>query len=263
LGASKRLREYVRKERKDAIDSEPLLITTLPERKKAFRKKYGRSYQNQDLDLLPKGNRLNPESLAINFRHGAERLGLSLVKGQQSPLRPKRLRKIFESACTHAGVDPNIKDIFMGHAGRQSKTYEGKSREELEFYYEMVEPKINIHIEETSEAEELREKLKEIQNKESSKISNLEEKIIELHADNKAEIKEVREVLLDEIKEYLSTGATLMEIKEDGTRRYDMHYDPKMVEKEKRMGKIWYRKKLKPKGWIKKRLKDYSYMHKD
>ena len=168
--ASKKLREYVRKERTDAQPNDPLFITVLSERKKAFRKLYEREYKNEDLDLLPKGNRLTTVGLAINFRHATEQLRISLIKGQQSPLRPKRLRKVFESACTHAGIDPNIKDIFMGHKGRQSKTYEGKSREELEFYYEQLEPKITIQIEETDESEELREKLKEFQTTKEDEI---------------------------------------------------------------------------------------------
>ena len=172
LVASKKLRGYVRKERADSQPDDPLFITTLSERKKAFRKQYGRGYKNEDLDLLPKGNRLTPEGLAINFRRAAEQFGIPLVKGQQSPLRPKRLRKVFETACTYAGVDPNIRDIFMGHKGNQSKTYEGKSREELEFYYELVEPKITIQVEESDEIEVIREESKK-------KISEISAKLEE------------------------------------------------------------------------------------
>jgi len=174
LTASKKLRNYVKRERKNAQDSDPLIITTLAERKKQFRNKFNRPFTNEDLDSLPEGNRLTPGVLATNFRKAAESMDIYISKGQQSPLRPKRLRKVFESACTHAGLDPNIRDIFMGHKGSQSKTYEGKSREELEFYYELVEPKINIQVEETNETEDLREELHKQKKELSNKIKALE-----------------------------------------------------------------------------------------
>ena len=89
---------------------------------------------------------------------------------------------MFESACTHAGIDPDIKDIFMGHKGSQSKTYQGKSREELEFYYDMVEPKITIQIHETDESTELREKIKELQSTGDDRLKALEEKVADYDA---------------------------------------------------------------------------------
>jgi len=173
--ASKKLREYVKKERREAEPNDPLFITTLAERKRVFLKIHGRKYTN--LDELPEGNRLSNVTLAINFRKASRHTGIMLVKQQQSPLRPKRLRKVFESACTHAGIDPDIKDIFMGHKGSQSKTYQGKSREELEFYYDMVEPKITIQIHETDESAELREKLKEFQITKENDFKELSQKV--------------------------------------------------------------------------------------
>ena len=55
-----------------------------------------------------------------------------------------------------------------------SKTYQGKSREELEFYYEMVEPKITIQMdEENDEIDRLHEELKKVKEK-NVKIDQLE-----------------------------------------------------------------------------------------
>jgi len=168
LTASKKLRHYVSTERTKAIDSDPLFITTDTERKKAFRRKYNQQYDPinnpSHFDMLPDGKRLNPIGLATNFRHATEHMvDVHIPRGQQSPLRPKRLRKVFESACTHAGLDHDLRDLFMGHSGNQSKTYQGKSREELEFYYETVEPKITIQIEEENdELDRLQEQLTNI-----------------------------------------------------------------------------------------------------
>ncbi len=165
LTASKLLRHYVATERAKAIDEDPLFITTMAERKKSFRRKYGELYDPLNnpphLEKLPDGKRLIPVVLATNFRHATENMGIHIPKGQQSPLRPKRLRKVFESACTHVGLDHDLRDLFMGHTGSQSKTYQGKSREELEYYYEMVEPKITIQVdEENDEIDRLQEEVK-------------------------------------------------------------------------------------------------------
>jgi len=173
LTASKKLRHYIATERTKAVDDDPLFITTNSERKKAFRRKYHEQYDPinhpSHLDMLPDGKRLVPIVLATNFRHATENMGIHIPTGQQSPLRPKRLRKVFESACTHAGLDHDLRDLFMGHTGSQSKTYQGKSREELEFYYEMVEPKITIQIEEDNdEIDRLQEELTRIKSEEST-----------------------------------------------------------------------------------------------
>ncbi len=178
LTASKKLRNYVNTERAKAIDSDPLFITTDAERKKVFRRKYNMQYDPKNnpshLDMLPDGKRLIPIVLATNFRNATEHMGIHIPKKQQSPLRPKRLRKVFESACTHAGLDHDIKDLFMGHTGSQSKTYQGKSREELEYYYEMVEPKITIQVDEDNdEIDRLHEELTNL--KEQTKSSTTQQ----------------------------------------------------------------------------------------
>ena len=180
LTASKKLRNYVNTERAKAIDSDPLFITTDAERKKAFRRKYNMQYDPENnsshLDMLPDGLRLNGIVLATNFRHATEHMGIHIPKRQQSPLRPKRLRKVFESACTHAGLDHDIRDLFMGHTGNQSKTYQGKSREELEYYYEIVEPKITVQIDEDNdEIDRLQEELTKVKTNESNSIKRIED----------------------------------------------------------------------------------------
>jgi len=71
-----------------------------------------------------------------------------MTKGQQSPLRPKRLRHVFRSACNYAGIEDDMVRVFLGQSGMSSKIYLGKSKEELEFFYNLVEPKITVYDEE-------------------------------------------------------------------------------------------------------------------
>lgn len=157
--ATKRLREYVRKERADGKDSDSIFVTSLTERKKQFQRKYHRDYSNMDYELLPPAAFLRAETLATNFRHAAERIGTTLQKDKQSPLRPKRLRKVFKDACQAGRIGDDMANIFMGKADRSNKVYLGKSREELEIYYEMLEPFVTVFSEKINEDEILKLKL--------------------------------------------------------------------------------------------------------
>jgi len=217
LTASKKLRKYVNTERSKAIDTDPLFITDNAERKKDFRRKFGEAYDPKNnpehYDKLPDGKRLIPIVLATNFRHAAEHMGIHIPKGQQSPLRPKRLRKVFESACTHAGIPQDLRDLFMGHTGNQSKTYQGASREELEIYYEKVEPKITIQMdEESDEIERLHEELKKERENKSKSIENLEGRLDKMDRRDKliAKMSHLDKKLKKAIKEKSDDVAEIM-----------------------------------------------------
>jgi len=151
--ATKKLREYVKIERSDAIDDDPLFVNTMPERKRLFRIKYKRDYRQMDYDLLPDAKPLTQHTLSQNFRRFSESLGIKIEKSQQSPLRPKRLRHVFRTACQLAGLGDDMARIFMGQKSQASKTYLPKSREELEQFYEQVEPFVSVFIERINEDE--------------------------------------------------------------------------------------------------------------
>lgn len=158
--ATIRLRTYVRKQRRDALDEEPLFVTSVKARKSDFKKKTGMLYKLGD--KLPKGHRLSSGELSDAFRTAQKAMGIHLEKAKQSPLRPKRFRKIFRSACTSSQIDTDITKIFLGHAGASSQDYEEDSREILEFYYEMVEPKIMLYKDEDMEQDEVLKLQKQI-----------------------------------------------------------------------------------------------------
>lgn len=71
--ATKRLREYVKKERAEGAESDFIFVTSMSERKKQFRLKYKRDYTNLDYDLLPTATPLTNEVLSNNFRSAAKR----------------------------------------------------------------------------------------------------------------------------------------------------------------------------------------------
>jgi len=168
--ATKKLRKYVQEERFDAADDEPLFVNTLSDRKRKFKKIYERPYSRMDEYSLPKGKVLSRMQLAVNFRLCAEKLGIKLEKAKQSPLRPKRLRKAFRSACQLAGIGDDMTKLFMGQTSSVSKTYLGKSKEELEYYYDMVEPFITIYSDE--HGAELIEKIQQETNTTVSVLKN-------------------------------------------------------------------------------------------
>ena len=127
--ATKALRKYIKQNRKDAEDSEPIFVSSIRD----------------------KNTRMDSANIATNFRIAQERLGIHLAPKKQGPLRPKRLRKVFRTACQIAAVGDDMTRVFMGQKSQSSKIYLSKSREELEIFYEMVEPFLTLYTETTDD----------------------------------------------------------------------------------------------------------------
>ena len=83
-----------------------------------FKKTTGRSYRLGD--ELPKAVRLKASDLSDAFRDAQKAMGITLEKGKQSPLRPKRWRKVFKTAASNAQIDRDIIKIMLEHDGDQS-----------------------------------------------------------------------------------------------------------------------------------------------
>ena len=177
--ATKKLRVYVRNERKDAKGEDPLFVTTMHERKRKFKIKYPeKTFTNSDYDLLPEARQLTNNALSQNFKNTAESMGVKVPKSQQSPLRPKRLRHVFRTACQLAGLSDDLARVFMGQKSQSSKIYSPKSREELELFYESVEPFVSVFIERIDEDEFTKLKIEQ-----EKKVQELNIKITELKDD--------------------------------------------------------------------------------
>jgi len=123
--ASGMVRRYVKQERKGAGEDDPLFVRTM-------------------------GQRITPKHLSENSRNVAEKMGL--INGKtQNPFRPKRMRSIFRSACSIAGIDKGYINIFMGHKTDVSDGYLEKPRATLELRYGMVEQYLTVFSGESSQ----------------------------------------------------------------------------------------------------------------
>lgn len=189
--ASKLVRNYVKTHRHDGKDSEPIFVVATKESKASFSKKHNKKFNSfvDSLEAMP----LDVHSLSTNFRDAVIRYNkennnkIPIENGKQSPLRPKRFRKAFNDACDAAGIPLDIKRVFMGKSDPANKTYEGKSRQDLEIYYKKVEPNLTIFSESLPAGPEDIKKLKEDLNlmkkdkeKQDGKMDELEFKILQL-----------------------------------------------------------------------------------
>lgn len=141
--ASRFLRKYVETERNDADNEDPLFVTD------------GRTFERRnpatkDPETISFGERLNAHVFSMNLRNAQKKLGLVEDK-KQAPFRPKRLRKLFRTACARAGIDEGFRMLFMGHSGNVSSGYLETPRAMLEAEYARLEPFITIFKTTTSE----------------------------------------------------------------------------------------------------------------
>ena len=73
---------------------------------------------------------------------------------------------MFNDACDAAGIPTDIKRIFMGKSDPANKPYGGKSKQDLEMYYELVEPNLTVfsepEINPSHETNELKKQMEEM-----------------------------------------------------------------------------------------------------
>jgi len=169
------IRKYILQYRKNAGFDELVFVNQLVDQKRKFHMKNHRRAINSDTLLAEPCKVVD---ISREFRRVQEnKMGLMIQNVKQSPLRPKRLRKVFKTACTRAGVDLDMIRVFMGQVSQVSKIYLGKSREELETYYEQVEPFVTLYHNEQQEEDSaiLREENLELK----ERLKRLEEKVFE------------------------------------------------------------------------------------
>jgi len=165
IEATDTARSIVKSDRENTEYSDPLYVTSISQRKREFRKVHGRKFVNDGIDVLPPAKRLEIGSVEIAFRKAQRAMGIKLVKGQQSPLRPKRLRKIFRTAIDFAGLgDDKARQLLGQKTIQSSSVYLDIPREIKERDYMKVERLIWIFKEPESSAKE-RKTTKEIDEK--------------------------------------------------------------------------------------------------
>ena len=183
---TKLIKNYVQLHRKNANDDQPIFVQSAQEFKVEFYKTHKRrfDFSIDKLDLKA----VDPHYLAKCFRIATKKLEklLStsekpvriLQRNKQSPLRPKRFRKLFNDVCDGAGIPTDIKRVFMGKSDPANKVYEGKSRQDLELYFEKIEPKLTIYSEPRNESDLLEiKRLKEELQKTKQQQESIEERV--------------------------------------------------------------------------------------
>ena len=204
------VRRYVKQERKGAGKDDPLFVRTM-------------------------GQRITPKHLAENCKNVADKMGL--VNGKtQHPFRPKRMRSIFRSACSIAGIEKGYINIFMGHRTDVSDGYMEKPRATLELRYAMVEQYLTVFSGDVGhEIAEMKERVTE--------YSERQDKAFDLMFDIREENKRLRETVenlvermgnleglkerIDEMESYLTPDGPVVKDKTEALNK-----EAKRIEEE-------------------------------
>ena len=134
--ATRFIRRYMQQERRNAEDNAPLFV-----------------YRGE--------KRMTGNNLASIYRGAARRMGIKWEKGDQNPLRPKRMRHLFRTACDTVKVTELYTNCFMGHKNNQGQDYSEIGRAVLELEYLHVEPFLTVYGE-VEAALEIREDIQRL-----------------------------------------------------------------------------------------------------
>ena len=144
--ATRFIRRYMQQERRNAEDNAPLF---------AYRRE----------------KRMTGSNLSSIYRDAARRMGIKWEKGDQNPLRPKRMRHLFRTACDAAGITELYTNAFMGHKNSQGQDYSEIGRAVLELEYLRVEPFLTVYGE-VEESLEIREDIQRLRSDLDSMMRN-------------------------------------------------------------------------------------------
>ena len=175
--ATRFIRKYIEQERKYAKDQDPIFVYPRYEKQKQ---------PNGKVMRVKVENRMTSTSLASIYRDAARKMGIKWEKGEHNPLRPKRMRHLFRTACDTAGIPELYTNAFMGHRNHMGQEYSELSKAKLELEYLRVEPFLTVYGQ-NEEALEIKEDVRKMEarmvdlNKEivQQKIS-MDRKVLEL-----------------------------------------------------------------------------------
>lgn len=156
---------YLQQERLGAGDDEPLFVTA----------GYG---VNGERGIQ---QRMQARHTGAIFREIAVKMGIKNGGKYQNPLRAKRLRHVFRTACSHAGLDEGYMHVFMGHKSSISQGYLEKPTQVMEIQYSSVEPMLTVFG--VAESENLR-KIEHDLIEERARRAEMQDLISDLGAEN-------------------------------------------------------------------------------
>jgi len=137
--ATRFIRRYIQQERRRARDEEPLFV-------------------------YRKNKRMISDHLASIYRNAARKMGIKWENGEHNPLRPKRMRHLFRTACDTAGITELFTNAYMGHTNHQGQDYSEMSKAVLELEYLRVEPFLTVYGE-MEESLEIKEDVRKLENR--------------------------------------------------------------------------------------------------
>jgi len=184
--ATKFIRKYLEQERNHAEDKNPLFVYS----------RYEKKQTNKKVKRVKVEKRMTPTNLSSIYRDAARKMGIKWENGEHNPLRPKRMRHLFRTACDTAGVSELYINAFMGHSKHQGQDYSELSKAKLELEYLRVEPFLTVYGE-VEESLEVKEDVKKLERR----ILDLNSTIDDLQHSLEQKIEDIARHVYAELRE--------------------------------------------------------------
>ncbi len=222
--ATRFVRKYLDQERGTAQPQDPLFVYT----------RYVKQKQpNGEVKRIPLEKRVTPASVASVFRDVARKMGIKWGDGEYNPLRPKRMRHLFRTACDTAGIPELYINAFMGHRNHMGQSYSELSKAKLELEYLRVEPFLTVYGQ-SKENMEIKEDIRKME----TRILDLNREVTEQKMKNvKMEntIKEMYQFVhrnYDPLMKFVNNIAELPEFEKMKKKMYEEKEEKSRVEFE-------------------------------
>ncbi len=154
--------------------------------RKSWAEKEGRTPGGEDLVFMGKGGPMCESWINLRFREAALRLTAEGIAHNGSPRswHSHRLRHSFSTECQHAGVNPQVREYWMGHTSGVQWIYQHPELhvQDLEKEYAKVEPYVSLDETETT----LRDQYEGKERALVSRVVDLERKLEALLAQREA-----------------------------------------------------------------------------
>jgi len=128
--ATRFIRKYADQQRRNAENKDPLFVY---------------KYRKNGQPKRKAEKRMTAGNLASIYRDAARKMGIKWSNGEHNPLRPKRMRHLFRTACDTAGIPELYTNAFMGHRNHIGQSYSELSKAKLELEYLRVEPFLTVY----------------------------------------------------------------------------------------------------------------------
>ena len=209
--ATRLVRKYLDQEREGAGDEEPLFVCNAYEQTKLHGKTVREKIGTK---------RMTGTNLGYVYRDAARRMGMKWDAGEHNPLRPKRLRHLFRTACDTVNMPELYTNCYMGHKNSQGQDYSEIPRAVLELQYIKVEPFITVYGE-VEEALEIKQDIRKLENRILSLNRDIEEQKRTINDLSKLMEGKVEEITRKYLEKWLNEYTEELEqARIDFTRRY-------------------------------------------